>query len=67
LGASTDPELLFAASYMNDWVLEHVAGYLPRSHDGRGSISATDAPGLGVHVDVAALGAPLYTVGARDR
>ncbi len=67
LGASTDPELLFAASYMNDWVLEHVAGYLPRSQDGRGTISATDAPGLGVHVDVAALGAPLYTVTAGDR
>lgn len=65
LAASTDPELLFAASYMNDWVLEHLAGYSPRSRNGRGLIS--DAPGLGIDVDVDALGAPLFSVDVADR
>ncbi len=67
LAASTDPELLFAASYMNDWVLEHLAGYSPRSSDGRGSVSGADAPGLGVVVDVDALGAPLFSAQAGRR
>lgn len=67
LAASTDRELLFAASYMNDWVLEHAAGYSPRSHDGRGSISAVDAPGLGIDVDVASFGKPLFSVDAESR
>ena len=62
LAASTDPDLLFAASYMNDWVLEHVAGYSPRSRDGRGTVSNADLPGLGIDVDVASLGAPLFSV-----
>ena len=64
LSASTDPELLFAASYMNDWVLEHVAGYSPRSHHGRGSVSDVAAPGLGLEVELETLGAPLFTVAA---
>ena len=64
LSASTDPELLFAASYMNDWVLEHVAGYSPRSDHGRGSVSDVGAPGLGLEVDLATLGAPLFTIAA---
>jgi L-alanine-DL-glutamate epimerase-like enolase superfamily enzyme len=67
LAASTDRELLFAASYMNDWVLEHAAGYSPRSHDGRGSISGVDAPGLGIDVDIASLGKPLFSVDAENR
>ena len=62
LATSTDPDLLFAASYMNDWVLEHVAGYSPRSRNGRGSISDAAVPGLGIDVDVASLGAPLFSV-----
>ena len=41
------------ASFMNDWTLDHIAGYEPRSADGRGS--APDAPGLGVTPDVDAL------------
>jgi L-alanine-DL-glutamate epimerase-like enolase superfamily enzyme len=61
LAASTDPELLFAASYMNDWVLEHAAGYSPRSQDGWGAVSGPDVPGLGIEVDVAKLGAPILT------
>ena len=34
------------ASFMNDWTLDHIAGYEPRSADGRGP--APDAPGLGI-------------------
>jgi L-alanine-DL-glutamate epimerase-like enolase superfamily enzyme len=44
---------------MNDWTNEHVAGHEPRSDRGFGA--APDRPGLGVDVDVAALGAPLFT------
>jgi L-alanine-DL-glutamate epimerase-like enolase superfamily enzyme len=61
LVASTPSELLFSASFMNDWTNEHVAGYEPRSRDGYGS--APTAPGLGIAVDPAALGEPLFTVG----
>ncbi len=67
LAASTDPELLFAASYMNDWVLEHAAGYAPRSHDGWGAVSGPDAAGLGIDVDVAALGPPILSFDAAGR
>jgi L-alanine-DL-glutamate epimerase-like enolase superfamily enzyme len=49
LAASTAPSQLLMASFMNDWTLEHVAGYEPRSHDGRGQ--APNAPGLGLSVD----------------
>jgi cis-L-3-hydroxyproline dehydratase len=61
LAASVAPELLFTASFMNDWTREHVAGYEPRSRGGFGSAPA--APGLGIEVDVAPLGAPLLTAG----
>ena len=37
LGASTPPHALFAVSFMNDWTDNHLAGYQPRSIDGRGS------------------------------
>ena len=57
LAASTRPEALMHASFFNDWTLEHVAGYLPRSKGGRGS--ASTGPGLGVVPDRAMLGAPL--------
>ena len=62
LAASTPPETLFTVSFMNDWTNEHVAGYEPRSQAGFGS--APQAPGLGIEVDVAALGAPLPAAGA---
>jgi L-alanine-DL-glutamate epimerase-like enolase superfamily enzyme len=52
------PDALFAVSFMNDWTLEHVAGYQPRSADGRGPVP--DGPGLGIDVDVRMLGAPLF-------
>jgi L-alanine-DL-glutamate epimerase-like enolase superfamily enzyme len=59
LAASTREQNLFTVSFMNDWTNEHVAGYEPRSAGGRGS--APTAPGLGVDVDVGALGAPVQT------
>jgi L-alanine-DL-glutamate epimerase-like enolase superfamily enzyme len=67
LAASTDPELLFAASYMNDWVLEHLAGYSPRSKEGWGAVSGPDVPGLGIEVDVEKLGEPILTFEAKKR
>ena len=42
---------------MNDWTLDHIAGYQPRSRDGRGE--APSGPGLGIEVDPDALGPPL--------
>jgi len=62
LAASTPPETLFTVSFMNDWVNEHVAGHEPRSQAGFGS--APSRPGLGIDVDVEALGAPLFSVSA---
>ncbi|WP_028060879.1 mandelate racemase/muconate lactonizing enzyme family protein [Candidatus Solirubrobacter pratensis] len=59
LAASTHPEQLLMASFMNDWTLDHVAGYEPRSRDGRGA--APTGPGLGVEVDPGALGEPLFS------
>jgi len=60
LAASTKADQVITVSFMNDWTNEHVAGYRPRSVDGIGS--APDGPGLGVEVDVAALGKPLLSV-----
>jgi L-alanine-DL-glutamate epimerase-like enolase superfamily enzyme len=60
LAAGTPPDALFAVSFMNDWTLEHIAGYRPRSHRGLGPVP--DGPGLGIEVDVSGLGAPLLTV-----
>jgi cis-L-3-hydroxyproline dehydratase len=59
LAAATPPESLFAVSFMNDWTMEHVAAYTPRSHDGRGPVPT--GPGLGIDVDAASLGTPLFT------
>ncbi len=61
LAASTRPDSLFTVSFMNDWTNEHVAGYQPRSSNGFGA--APTGPGLGVDVDTAALGEPLFRVG----
>lgn len=59
LAASTSPNILFTVSYMNDWVVEHIAGYAPRSEGGYGL--ASDGAGLGIEVDVDRLGPPLAT------
>jgi L-alanine-DL-glutamate epimerase-like enolase superfamily enzyme len=61
LAAGVPPGQLFAASYMNDWTVEHVAGYQPRSREGHGPVPT--GPGLGVEVDVDRLGAPLFVAG----
>lgn len=60
VAASTQPESLLHASFFNDWTQEHVAGYLPRSQRGRGK--APDGAGLGISVDVEALGSALFEV-----
>ena len=65
LAAGTPPDALFAVSFMNDWTMEHIAGYEPRSQGGLGPVP--DGPGLGIEVDVAGLGAPLFTVTDPDR
>jgi cis-L-3-hydroxyproline dehydratase len=62
LAASTRPEALLMASFMNDWTLDHIAGHEPRSRRGRGAAPAR--PGLGVEVDTEALGAPLMRCSA---
>ena len=59
LAASTPPDTLFTVSFMNDWTNEHVAGHEPRSQSGLGS--APIGPGLGIEVDVSALGPSLLT------
>jgi L-alanine-DL-glutamate epimerase-like enolase superfamily enzyme len=63
LAAGVPPASLFAASFMNDWTVEHVAGYEPRSRNGHGPVPA--GPGLGIDVDVDRLGRPLSSVGRR--
>jgi L-alanine-DL-glutamate epimerase-like enolase superfamily enzyme len=60
LAASTAPQALLHASFMNDWVDEHVAGHRPRSSGGHGS--APSEAGLGVTVDRSRLGSPLTQV-----
>jgi L-alanine-DL-glutamate epimerase-like enolase superfamily enzyme len=59
LAASTRPDALLMASFMNDWTLDHIAGYAPRSQAGRGA--APTGPGLGIEVDAEALGKPLFS------
>ncbi|MFC9549955.1 mandelate racemase/muconate lactonizing enzyme family protein [Rhodococcus sp. NPDC056960] len=59
LAASTRPENLLNTSFFNDWTDGHVAGYQPRSVNGRGS--APVGPGLGITVDAQALGEPILS------
>jgi L-alanine-DL-glutamate epimerase-like enolase superfamily enzyme len=60
LAASVPPRSLFTVSFFNDWTAEHVAGYQPRSSSGQGA--APSGPGLGIDVDAAMLGEPLFSV-----
>lgn len=62
LAAGVPAASLFAASFMNDWTLEHIAGHQPRSRDGLGLVPS--GPGLGIEVDVDRLGAPLFSAPA---
>lgn len=57
VAASANPENLLHSSFFNDWTNEHVAGYQPRTKNGRAS--APTGPGLGITVDRAMLGAPV--------
>ena len=59
IAASTRPENLLNTSFFNDWTDGHIAGYMPRSNNGRGS--APTGPGLGITVDAKALGEPIFT------
>jgi L-alanine-DL-glutamate epimerase-like enolase superfamily enzyme len=59
LAAGVPGDALCAVSFMNDWTNEHVAGHEPRSSGETGSVP--DGPGLGIEVDVDALGAPIAT------
>ena len=59
LAAGVPGDVLCAVSFMNDWTNEHVAGHQPRSAGETGPVP--DGPGLGIEVDVDALGAPLAT------
>lgn len=59
VAASANPENLMHTSFFNDWTIEHVAGYTPRAKNGRGM--APTGPGLGITVDLAALGKPVAT------
>jgi L-alanine-DL-glutamate epimerase-like enolase superfamily enzyme len=60
LAASTAADDLLSTSFFNDWTNEHVAPVRPTSRLGRGA--APTGPGLGIEVDVAGLGAPLFTI-----
>jgi len=62
LVASSQAGVVFTASFMNDWVMDHIAGYEPRSRNGVGS--APVGNGLGIDVDVRHLGEPLFTARA---
>lgn len=59
VAASTKARALLSVSFMNDWNNEHIAGHQPRSRNGFGS--APTGPGLGIDVDEALLGEPLFT------
>jgi len=58
LAGSTPPANLLNVSFMNDWTNEHIAGYQPRSQGGIGTVPS--GPGLGISVDRAALGSPVW-------
>jgi L-alanine-DL-glutamate epimerase-like enolase superfamily enzyme len=59
LAAGVPADGLFAVSFMNDWTMEHIAGYQPRSDHGVGRVPT--GAGLGVTVDQERLGRPLFT------
>ncbi|WP_160003390.1 mandelate racemase/muconate lactonizing enzyme family protein [Rhizobium sp. 18055] len=61
VAATTRPESLLMTPFFNDWTDGHLANYTPRSSEGFGS--APTGAGLGIDVDLARLGAPLFSVG----
>ncbi len=60
VAATTRPESLLMTSFFNDWTDGHLADYSPRSVGGHGS--APTGPGLGIEVNFAKLGKPLFSV-----
>jgi L-alanine-DL-glutamate epimerase-like enolase superfamily enzyme len=60
IAATTRPESLLMTPFFNDWTDGHLANYSPRSSGGYGS--APTAPGLGIEVDTARLGRPVFSV-----
>jgi L-alanine-DL-glutamate epimerase-like enolase superfamily enzyme len=64
LASGVPGEALCAVSFMNDWTNEHVAGHQPRSAGETGPVP--NGPGLGIEVDLEALGEPLATFTATD-
>ncbi len=60
VAGSARPDALMHASFFNDWTNEHVAGYAPRSQNGRGQVPK--ASGLGIEIDEAALGEPIFSI-----
>jgi len=59
LAAGTRRQNLLHASFFNDWTDGHVAGYAPRSINGRGA--APDGPGLGIQVDERLVGELVFS------
>jgi cis-L-3-hydroxyproline dehydratase len=59
LASGVPGEALCAVSFMNDWTNEHLGGHQPRSAGETGPVP--DGPGLGIEVEVDALGEPLAT------
>ncbi len=57
VAANAQPGNLLHTSFFNDWTDEHVAGYQPRTVNGRGA--APVGPGLGITVDRSMIGDPV--------
>ena len=57
VAASSRPGNLMHTSFFNDWTDEHVAGYQPRTVNGRGK--APEGPGLGITIDRGMIGDPV--------
>lgn len=60
VAGSARPDALMHASFFNDWTNESVTINAPRSSMGRGAVP--QAPGLGIELDMAKLGDPLFSI-----
>ena len=60
LAGSTRPELLFTSTDFNSYIDTRLADDAPRRAAGR--LQVPNGPGLGIHVDVGRLGAPVVSV-----
>jgi L-alanine-DL-glutamate epimerase-like enolase superfamily enzyme len=64
LAATCGPRTLLSASNIGAYSAQPLVAPIPEFRGGQ--VQIPDAPGLGVEVDLEALGAPLFTVRARD-